>query len=237
MTAADAELAKMIETRYLELGSSKNHFAILGVTPVASQEAVKQAYHALAKTFHPDRLPRVLAHLSEQTTAVFEKITEAYDVLSDDVKRAMFESALARTQPMATVQNPKERALELMKRGEVLLKKREFSAAEQLFIEAHQMSGSAVSMAARAWCIYMDPQRKAEVNTAKKLMSQALSLDSNCDRASYQLGVIARVEGNNDMAERFFRSAISANPRHLEANQELRLIEMRRKKEKKGFFG
>ncbi|MBK7861499.1 MAG: tetratricopeptide repeat protein [Archangiaceae bacterium] len=77
----------------------------------------------------------------------------------------------------------------------------------------------------------MDPQRKAEAGAAKQLMAKALTLDPNCDRAHYQLGVIARVEGDMDRAERHFREAVRVNPRHLEANQEIRLIEMRKKKQ------
>jgi hypothetical protein len=42
--------------------------------------------------------------------------------------------------------------------------------------------------------------------------------------------MIARVENDIDRAERCFREAVAANPKHLEANQELRLIEMRRKR-------
>jgi Tfp pilus assembly protein PilF len=61
-------------------------------------------------------------------------------------------------------------------------------------------------------------------------MQEALKLDPSCDRALYQLGVIARVDNDVDKAERFFRNAVQANPKHLEANQELRLIEMRKKK-------
>ena len=47
-----------------------------------------------------------------------------------------------------------------------------------------------------------------------------------------------------DRAERHFREAVKANPKHLEANQEIRLIEMRKKKAAEpkkggggGFFG
>ncbi|WP_269744537.1 hypothetical protein [Stigmatella aurantiaca] len=42
-----------------------------------------------------------------------------------------------------------------------------------------------------------------------------------------------------DRAERHFREAVRTNPKHLEANQELRLIEMRKKNTpppKKGLF-
>ena len=62
------------------------------------------------------------------------------------------------------------------------------------------------------------------------MLSQALRIDPNCDRAHYQFGVIARVEGDVDRAEKYFREAVRVNPKHLEANQELRLIEMRKKK-------
>ncbi len=75
------------------------------------------------------------------------------------------------------------------------------------------------------------------------MMQKAITLDAKCDRAQYQLGVIARVEGDMDRAEKHFREAVRVNPRHLEASQEIRLIEMRRKKEKEsgkkggGIFG
>jgi Tfp pilus assembly protein PilF len=67
---------------------------------------------------------------------------------------------------------------------------------------------------------------------AKQLMGEALKLDPKCDRAHYQLGVISRVEGDTDKAEKHFREAVRYNPRHAEANQELRLIDMRKKKSK-----
>jgi len=79
-----------------------------------------------------------------------------------------------------------------------------------------------------------DPTRKASAGAAKQMMLDAIKQDPNCDRAHYQVGVIARVEGDMDRAERHFREAARANPRHLEANQELRLIDMRKKK--KGMF-
>ena len=74
-------------------------------------------------------------------------------------------------------------------------------------------------------------------------MQKALTIDPASDKANYQLGVIARVEGDMDKAEKHFREAVKSNPKHLEANQELRLIEMRKKKAAEpkkgggGFFG
>src|SRR5262249_23620030 len=119
---------------------------------------------------------------------------------------------------------------ELLRQGEAAFKKRDYRIAEQAFAKAHELDKTGTSLAAQAWSIYMDPSRKAEAPTSKGLMANALKLDPNCDRAHYQLGVIARVEGDMDRAEKHFREAVRVNPRHLEANQELRLIEMRKKK-------
>ena len=118
---------------------------------------------------------------------------------------------------------------DLFKMGEVFFRKRDFAAAVDHYERAYNGDPKGLYLAARAWAIYMDPQRKAEVPKAKQLMVEALKLDPNCDRAHYQLGVIARVENDMDRAERHFREAVRANPKHLEANQELRLIEMRKK--------
>ena len=76
----------------------------------------------------------------------------------------------------------------------------------------------------------MDPNRKQEVAKAKAFMQEALRMDARCDRVHYQMGVVARVEGELEKAERHFREALAANPKNLEAAQEVRLIEMRRRK-------
>ncbi len=79
----------------------------------------------------------------------------------------------------------------------------------------------------------MDPARRQEAARAKQMMADAIKRDPSCDRAHYQLGVIARVDGDMDRAEKHFREAIRVRPKHPEANQELRLIEMRKKKDPK----
>ena len=128
---------------------------------------------------------------------------------------------------------------DLFKMGEVYLRKREFATATEHYERAYALDPKPLYLAARGWAVYMDPQRKADAAKAKQMMADAIRADPNCDRAHYQLGVIARVEGDMDRAERHFREAIRANPKHLEANQELRLIDMRKRNNpggKKGLF-
>ncbi|MBL9038092.1 MAG: J domain-containing protein, partial [Archangium sp.] len=228
ISAADQQLATQIEQRF-EQQQKKDHFATLGLAPNATREQVKTAFLNLAKVFHPDRLPPSLPALASKMSTVFEGIREAYDVLYDDTRRSVYVAQKVASAPPPPVP-PAQQAADLMKVGEAAFKKRDYRSADEAFAKAHALDKAANSLAAQGWAIYMDPARKTDAATAKTMMQKALSLDGNCDRAHYQLGVIARVEGDMDRAEKFFRDALRTNPKHLEANQELRLIEMRKKK-------
>ncbi len=66
-----------------------DYYAILGVDRFASAEQIKQAYHELAKKFHPD--------LNSATTPLgttFRGIARAYAVLSDPFRRAAYDATL-----------------------------------------------------------------------------------------------------------------------------------------------
>lgn len=71
---------------------AKNYYEILGVQKSASADELKSAYRKLAKKYHPD----VYASASEQekkdAEAKFKEINHAYDVLSDDQKRAAYDT-------------------------------------------------------------------------------------------------------------------------------------------------
>ena len=54
---------------------------ILGVKPSASEKEIKVAYFKLAKKYHPDMNPDASAKTQ------FEKVSKAYECLSDDVQR------------------------------------------------------------------------------------------------------------------------------------------------------
>ena len=226
----DAELADSIEARHAALSRDPDRFAVLGLSPDAGRDDVKRAFIELAKVFHPDRLPRSLHLLHPKAARVFDAIREAQEFLLDDVRRAEH-AARSRGGP-GPVSDPAA-AAELLVAGEMAMRKREYAQAEAFFRQAHEADPRPATLAAAAWAIYMDPSRRAEGQRARAMMVDALKADPDCDRAHYQLGVIARVEGDVDRAERHFREAVRSNPRHLEAAQELRLLEMRRRPKKK----
>ncbi|HSP18404.1 MAG TPA: DnaJ domain-containing protein, partial [Myxococcaceae bacterium] len=227
----DAELAEAIEARHALLSRDPDRFAVLGLMPGAGRDDVKRAFIELAKVFHPDRLPRSLALLQPKAARVFDAIREAQEFLLDDVRRTEHAHAHAGSEPAPTL-DPGA-AAELLVAGEMAMRRREYAQAEAFFRQAHQADPRPATLAAEAWAVYMDPSRRSDSPRARAMMVDALKADPDCDRAHYQLGVIARVEGDVDRAERHFREAVRSNPRHLEAAQELRLLEMRRRPKKR----
>jgi molecular chaperone DnaJ len=64
--------------------SKKNYYEVLGIDKKASKEDIKKAFHKLAHKFHPDK--------KEGDAERFKEVSEAYSVLSDEKKRAEYDS-------------------------------------------------------------------------------------------------------------------------------------------------
>src|SRR5215472_2364263 len=229
-TSEEMPLVAALEKKFYEIENGADYFTVLAIPRSASADEVKAAFVELAKTFHPDRLPASLQHLSAKAKAIFHSVREAYETLQSDAKRASYEASIRSEKAPEQGSNPPAEALEAAKAAEALLRKRDYLGAEQAYHRAYLLDPKATYLAAEAWAVYMDPSRRDQAPRAKQIMADAVKKDAGCDRAHYQLGVIARVEGDMDRAEQHFRETVRLNPKHLEANQELRLIQLRRKK-------
>ncbi|GMH07266.1 hypothetical protein Nepgr_009106 [Nepenthes gracilis] len=64
-----------------------DYYSILGVDRKAKDDDLKKAYRKLAMKWHPDKNP----NNKKEAEAKFKQISEAYDVLSDPQKRAVYD--------------------------------------------------------------------------------------------------------------------------------------------------
>ena len=66
--------------------SKRDFYEILGVSKSASKEEIKKAYRKLAIKYHPDKNPD-----DDQAEENFKEAAEAYEILSDEKKRARYD--------------------------------------------------------------------------------------------------------------------------------------------------
>ena len=66
--------------------AKRDYYEVLGIEKGADKDAIKKAYRKLAVKYHPDRNPG-----DKEAEARFKEATEAYEVLSDDEKRPIYD--------------------------------------------------------------------------------------------------------------------------------------------------
>lgn len=66
------------------MSTKKNYYDVLGVAKTASKDDIKKAFHKLAHKYHPDK--------AAGDAEKFKELSEAYSILSDDKKRAEYDS-------------------------------------------------------------------------------------------------------------------------------------------------
>ncbi|HWE30780.1 MAG TPA: DnaJ domain-containing protein, partial [Polyangia bacterium] len=234
----DAESVRKQLIAKANVVETQNLFEVLEIPQAATKDEVKQAYFVAAKRYHPDRLPSLgLDALRGEVEKIFRRISEAYGTLYDDARREDYKASL--TKPSGDDAEAHAKAMKMLeaemafRRGEMLLKKNDFLGAIRELEQSVALNPTeGEHLAFLTWARVCAGQTTHA--DAKPIFSQALKLSPMCGRAYYYLGVCLKEEKDIDRAYNMFRKAKELDPRLLDAEREMRLINMRREKEKGG---
>jgi len=78
----------------------KNYYFILSLNIYADDGEIKQSYRRLALQFHPDKNP------TPEAEAIFKEVNEAYEVLGDPLRKAIYDQMLRGVPTEEQVQEP-----------------------------------------------------------------------------------------------------------------------------------
>jgi CheY-like chemotaxis protein len=228
-------------TSLAERMRGKTYFEILGLPESASDDDVRRAYVELAKRTHPDRFSGASDPVRRLAEEVFGLISKANEALADLRGRTTYMLELRRGQRAAAELEEAQKVLQAerqFQQGEVKLKRRDYAGAIESFdwsVRLYPQEGE--YHAHLAWARYLaDPSDESNVASCMDLLKKAIKLAPEREKPYLFLGRMCQAAGRADTAEKMFTRAVQIQPDCVEALRELRLMHMRREKEK-GLIG
>ncbi len=233
----DREIKNKI-VKKLSVAKSGNYFDLLGVNQMSTVSEVKKAYIALAKEFHPDRIPNSAGReVRKMAEELFQILTEAHNTLIDEQKRQEYVSKVMQA-GKAEAADDVTRLLAAegkFQAGEEFLKKRLFSKAVENFREAIELyPEEAEYFAHYGWALYQsEPENQEVLKKARDALATAITKNPKLDKAYLFMGYIYKGINRDDLAERQFEKAIQCNPDCTDALRELKLLDMKKRELKR----
>lgn len=233
MTAELVARKKEIQDKAASLDKD-DYYAVLGVTRETPTAEIQKSFFTLAKKWHPDRVPAVLADVKDLCAKVFARMSEAHQTLTDPAKREKYDSSRkkgsddspeAQAQVMAILE-----AATNFQKAEICLKRNDFKQAEELCrkaIAVEPKQADYISM--MVWLEAQKPQKQDAASMQAQVveLTRAIGISQACERAFFYRATLLKRLGQEDKAIKDFKKAMELNPRNVDAQREVRLYNMR----------
>ncbi|HPQ67754.1 MAG TPA: DnaJ domain-containing protein [bacterium] len=214
-----------------------NHFEVLGLAEDSDGKSLRQAYFGLSASFHSSAMYELANDaIKEKADEIFNRLTEAYTVLSDGNKRDEYIQFLRQPEveikAAKAIPGDRQNAASLFIRGRHAFENGDYKAAKSYFEKAYEFdSRYAANLAWLGFAKLKVAEAGSKsllpiVSEAKYLMRQALTFDPACIDASILLGRTYLMEGKISLAEEQFDNALQADPDNLHALQGYHQIQL-----------
>ncbi len=210
----------------------EDYFMMLGIERGADERAIQTAYFALAKTWHPDRVPAELGLVRFEASKVFARMNEAYEVLFDATRRARYLEVLkggtGTPEEAESIQRIVNATADFQ-RAEVYYRKHDYANALDHIKRAYEADSDQAHYAA-LYALVLLMQRTSPddpLSDVASMLERAIEAEPRCERAYIARAQLRRRLGQVDSAMADFRHIAELNPKNVDAVREVRLYEMR----------
>ena len=234
LTAFAAELLTLHPLAALGLDPDKHDGQI-------TVDAVRAAFRQMAARYHPDRIGSADERVREAAADVFTVINEIHEQLEDPevLARALREIRRKRQRGVATSELDVERARVMARLAEARMRKSNWKAARDLWVQAREMKPDPFYEMQETFCRAV--LKELPYDIAAKTLAD-IRFDKEDDRGiagervrreaerRFRVGWLHKLSGSEALAQPWFERTLEILPEHTEALRELRLKRMRKEK-------
>lgn len=214
-----------LEAFLKRIDRASDYYETLNIDRAATSDDVRNAYHALARAYHPDRFHQADEALRSRIDSAFARIARAYEVLRDQSERAAYDDKLkaptATKEPERAASTPapklntkvtgnEDRAEASFQKGLTALKENQPQHAMRLFAEAASLEPRRARYRAEyGRALINDPQtrRLAEIE-----LQAAIALEPNNVSYRIALAELYKALGLRRRAEGELQRALVTDP-------------------------
>lgn len=181
---------------------ARDFYAVLAVPRNATEDQIRQRFHELARTRHPDRFR---GEEKEQAEKVFQEITQAFNVLADPERRRRYDSELIRPEDGGR-SDSRQLSRVYLQRGVKAYREKNYLDAASNFDQATQYD----PYNAQAWhhLAQACSQQKNWLPRAVAAIERACELEPMNPTFMKQAGRICALAGQTERAVQFYRKSI-----------------------------
>ncbi|MGQ0763908.1 MAG: DnaJ domain-containing protein [Acidobacteriota bacterium] len=212
-----------LEDFFTRVELAASYYDLLGVRHQASADEVKNAYHSLARRYHPDRFHQADAQLRNQIESAFARVAQAYEVLGDQSSRATYDAQVAvpaskgaRERSPASPQTPADsRADSSFQKGLAAMNQRQPQQALRFFAEAASIEPRCARYRAEyGRALINDPKTR---RLAEFELKAAIALEPDNTSHRVALAELYKALGLRRRAEGELQRALTVDPKNAAA--------------------
>ena len=207
---------------------------MLDIARDATHDEVETAFFALAKRWHPDRLPAELIPVRDACSRVFARMSEAHATLTDDEQRERYMKLLADGSGSPEMQETVAKVIEAatdFQKAEVCFKRNDLVQAESFCRKAARGSTRRRPTTARcspgSWRSSRRTRSRRRRWRASRRSTRRLDAATAARRRYFWRGMLYKRLGKNDLAMRTSSASSSSTRSNIDAAREVRLFTMR----------